>query len=69
MNEQVIKDKLSMGVSPSTLLHGYLKELMYDLQCVQEDIGNTDNAYYEGRADALAQLYDFSIKLSYAVQE
>ena len=65
MNEERIKNLLDIGVSPANILHGYLKGLMYDTQCLQDNAGgNTD--YLEGRMDALAQLYKFSYDLSFA---
>jgi hypothetical protein len=69
MTEEDIRAKLSMGVSPLDLMHGYIKELMYDTQCLQEQASDGDqyNAdYFEGRMDALGNLYALTYKIAFA---
>ena len=68
MNEQDIRAKLDMGISPNEIMHGYLKELMYDTQCLQEQASDGDqfNAdYLEGRFDALSVTYQLSYLISF----
>jgi hypothetical protein len=72
MEEATIKAQLSMGISPLDIMHGYLKELMYDTQCLQEVASDGDqyNAdYLEGRMDALGNLYSLTYKISFAQGE
>ena len=69
MEETQIKAQLSMGISPLDIMHGYLKELMYDTQCLQEQASDGDqyNAdYFEGRMDALANLYKLTYTIGFA---
>jgi hypothetical protein len=65
MDEVTIKAKLDMGVSPLDLMHGYIKELMYDTQCLQENAGGNAD-YLEGRMDALGELYGLTYRIGFA---
>jgi len=69
MTEDDVRVKLDMGISPLDLMHGYLKELMYDTQCLAEKASDGDeyNAdYFEGRMHALGNLYELTYLIAFA---
>ena len=66
MNAEDIKTKLSFGISPLNILNGYLKELIYDTQCLQDEASDGDQYncdYFEGRIDALGVIYQLTEQL------
>jgi len=62
---------VNMGVSGTDILHGELKNLMYD---TEQRIANADGAdpvypYLEGMLDAYVKVYQLTYDLSFAIAD
>lgn len=71
---------VDLGESGTDILHGELKNLMYEaeeqLALAQEEEDRTEEAidsmertYWEGQLDALSHVYSLTYALSFAIQE
>lgn len=71
---------VDMGVSGTDIMHGELKNLMYEAEqqliLAQEEEDRTEEAidsmerkYWEGQCDALAHVYSLTYALSFAIAE
>ena len=62
---------VNMGVSGTDILHGELKNLMYD---TEQRLANADGAdpvypYLEGMLDAYVEVYQLTYDLSFAIAD
>jgi hypothetical protein len=62
---------VNMGVSGTDILHGELKNLMYD---TEQRLANADGAdpaypYLEGMLDAYVEVYKLTYELAFAIQD
>jgi len=75
-----LQKQIEAGSSALDIMHGHLKELLYEaeqeLENAQEEEDRTEEAmdsmerrYWEGQVDALSYLYSLTYQLSFAVQE
>lgn len=75
-----IQKQIDHGSSGLDIMHGELKNLMYEaehqLQLAQdaenesgEAIDSMDRTYWEGQLDALTYLYNLTYQLSFAIAE
>ena len=83
MRAEEIKSLVSLGTSGTDILHGYMKQMMYETEQVlnpllensnelgsDEDYADTvDRLYNEGYMDALITVNQFIIDLTYAIEE
>ena len=71
---------VDLGESGTDILHGELKNLMYEAEqqliLAQEEEDRTEEAidsmerkYWEGQCDALAHVYGLTYALAFAIQE
>ena len=64
---------VDMGESGTDIMHGELKNLMYECETKLLDRGDSDNIadkfYYEGRMDALTECYILTYNLTFAINE
>ena len=75
-----IQKQVDLGSSGTDILHGELKNLMYEaeqqliLAQEQEDrteeaMDSMDRKYWEGQLDALTEVYTLTYNLSFAIDE
>ena len=64
---------VDLGEPGTDIMHGELKNLMYECETKLSDIGDSDNIadkfYYEGRMDALTEIYIMTYNLAFALNE
>jgi hypothetical protein len=71
--EPHLQKLVDMGESGTDIMHGHLKNLMYDCETKLGEIGDSDNIadkfYHEGRLDALTEFYSLTYNLAFALNE
>ena len=64
---------VDMNETGTDIMHGHLKNLMYDCETKLGEIGDSDNIsdkfYHEGRMDALTEIYSMTYNLAFALNE
>jgi hypothetical protein len=64
---------VELGESGTDIMHGHLKNLMYDTETNLEEIGDSDNIadkfYFEGRMDTLTEIYVLTYNLAFAIED
>jgi hypothetical protein len=64
---------VDLGESGTDIMHGHMKNLMYECETKLSDIGDSDNIadkfYHEGRMDALTEIYIMTYNLAFALNE
>ena len=68
-----LQKMIDLGETGTNIMHGELKNLMYECETKLSDIGDSDNIadkfYHEGRMDALTDIYVMTYNLSFAINE
>ena len=75
-----IQKQIDTGSSGLDIMHGHLKELLYeaeqelvDAQCLEDEteeaMDSMERKYWEGQVDALSYLYSLTYALSFAIEE
>jgi hypothetical protein len=71
--EPRLQKLVDLGESGTDIMHGHLKNLMYESEIKLGEIGDSDNIankfYYEGRMDALTECYILTYNLAFALNE
>jgi hypothetical protein len=71
--EPRLQKLVDLGESGTDIMHGHLKNLMYESEIKLGEIGDSDNIadkfYYEGRMDALTECYILTYNLSFAISD
>ena len=71
--EPRLQKLVDLGESGTDIMHGHLKNLMYDFETKLGEIGDSDNIadkfYHEGRLDALTEFYSLTYNLAFAINE
>ena len=70
MNTQLdprLQKLIDMGESGTDILHGELKNLMYDTEQLLD--GDNDDRFLEGRLDALVEVYKLTYDLAFAISD
>jgi hypothetical protein len=71
--EPHLQKLVDLGESGTDIMHGHLKNLMYDCETKLGEIGDSDNIadkfYHEGRMDALTEIYSMTYNLAFALNE
>ena len=71
--EPHLQKLVDLGESGTDIMHGHLKNLMYDTETKLGEIGDSDNIadkfYNEGRMDALTEIYSMTYNLAFALNE
>jgi len=71
--EPTLQKLVDMGEPSVDIIHGHMKNLMYECETKLSDIKDSDNAadkfYHEGRMDALTEIYVLTYNLSFAISE
>ena len=71
--EPRLQKLVDLGESGTDIMHGHLKNLMYESEIKLGEIGDLDNIadkfYYEGRMDALTECYILTYNLAFALNE
>jgi len=71
--EPHLQKLVDLGISGTDIMHGHLKNLMYDCETKLGEIGDSDNIadkfYHEGRMDALTEIYSMTYNLAFALNE
>jgi hypothetical protein len=71
--EPRLQKLVDLGESGTDIMHGHLKNLMYESEIKLGEIGDSDNIadkfYYEGRMDALTECYILTYNLTFAINE
>ena len=71
--EPRLQKLVDLGESGTDIMHGHLKNLMYESEIKLGEIGDSDNIadkfYYEGRMDALTECYILTYNLAFALDE
>jgi hypothetical protein len=71
--EPRLQQLVDMGETGTDIMHGHMKNLMYECETKLLDIGDSDNIadkfYFEGRMDALTEIYIMTYNLSFAINE
>jgi hypothetical protein len=58
---------VDLGESGTDILHGELKNLMYDTEQLLD--GDNDDRFLEGRLDALVEVYALTYQLAFAISD
>lgn len=75
-----LQKQIEAGSSALDIMHGHLKELLYDAEQeleeaqrvedeTEEAMDSMERRYWEGQVDALSYLYSLTYQLSFAIQE
>ena len=75
-----LQKQISLGSSGTDILHGHLKELLYEAEQELEEaqriedeseeaIDSMERKYWEGQVDALAYIYSMTYALAFAIKE
>ena len=75
-----IQKQVDLGSSGTDIMHGELKNLMYEAEQqlilaqeqedrTQEAMDSMDRKYWEGQLDALTEVYTLTYNLSFAIDE
>lgn len=68
-----LQKQVDMGETGTDIMHGELKNLMYECETKLAEIGDSDNIadkfYHEGRMDALTDIYIMTYNLAFAINE
>ena len=71
--EPHLQKLVDLGESGTDIMHGHLKNLMYESEIKLGEIGDSDNIadkfYHEGRLDALTEFYSLTYNLAFALNE
>lgn len=64
---------VDQGISGTDIMHGHLKNLMYECETKLIEIGDSDDIadkfYHEGRMDALTEVYVLTYNLAFAISD
>ena len=62
---------VDMGESGTDIMHGHLKNLMYECEQQIDPLDKTEVelSYYNGRLDALTEFYTLTYNLSFAISD
>jgi hypothetical protein len=64
---------VDLGESGTDIMHGHLKNLMYECETKLIEIGDSDDIadkfYHEGRMDALTEIYSMTYNLAFAISD
>lgn len=75
VNETLLEPRLQkqvdLGIPGTDILHGELKNLMYETEQEMDPLDKTDNEleYLQGRLTALSDVYQLTYKLAFAIGE
>jgi len=75
-----LQKQIDAGSSALDIMHGHLKELLYEAEQeleeaqsleaeTEEAIDSMERKYWEGQVDALSYLYSLTYQLSFAIAE
>lgn len=75
-----LQKQISLGSSGTDILHGHLKELLYEAEQeleeaqrvedeTEEAIDSMERKYWEGQVDALSYIYSMTYALAFAIKE
>jgi hypothetical protein len=75
-----LQKQIESGSSALDIMHGHLKELLYEAEQelenaqrvedeTEEAMDSMERRYWEGQVDALSYLYSLTYQLSFAIQE
>ena len=75
-----LQKQIEAGSSALDIMHGHLKELLYEAEQELENAQSTEDEteeamdsmerrYWEGQVDAISYLYSLTYQLSFAIQE
>ncbi len=78
--EPHIQKQIDAGSSGTDILHGHLKELIWDAQNeleeaqrvedeTEEAMDSMERKYWEGQVDALTHIYQMTYALAFAIDE
>jgi len=78
--QEHLQNQVDAGSSGLDIMHGHLKELLYEAEQELENAQSTEDEteeamdsmerrYWEGQVDALSYLYSLTYALSFAIQE
>lgn len=71
--EPRLQKQVDMGDTGTDILHGELKNLMYECETKLSDISelqdNPEYKYLSGRLDALTEIYSMTYNLAFAINE
>ena len=64
---------VDLGESGTDIMHGHLKNLMYECETELVNISETqdlpEHKYYSGRMDALTEVYAMTYNLAFAISD
>ena len=62
---------VDLGESGTDILHGHLKNLMYECEQEIDPLDKTEEelSYYSGRMDALTEIYVLTYNLAFAIND
>jgi hypothetical protein len=80
MNEDIyvefqphLQKQVDLGESGTDIMHGHLKNLMYECETRLIEIGDSDDIaekfYHEGRMDTLTEIYILTYNLAFAIND
>jgi hypothetical protein len=75
-----LQKQISLGSSGTDILHGHLKELLYEAEQeleeaqrvedeTEEAIDSMERKYWEGQVDAISYIYSMTYALAFAIKE
>ena len=75
-----LQKQIEAGSSALDIMHGHLKELLYEAEQelenaqrtedeTEEAIDSMERKYWEGQVDAISYLYSLTYQLSFAIEE
>jgi hypothetical protein len=70
--EPHLQKLVDLGESGTDIMHGHMKNLMYECETKLSSMGNhdlPDKFYHEGRMDALTEIYIMTYNLAFALNE
>lgn len=71
--EPRLQKLVDLGETGTDIMHGELKNLMYECETKLAEIGDSDNIadkfYHEGRMDALTEFYIMTYNLAFAISD
>ena len=69
--EPRLQKQVDHGETGTNIMHGELKNLMYECEQQLDPLDKTDVqlSYYKGRMDALTDIYIMTYNLSFAINE
>lgn len=68
-----LQKQVDLGESGTDIMHGHLKNLMYECETRLIEIGDSDDIaekfYHEGRMDTLTEMYVLTYNLAFAISD